>query len=291
MPMMRCALPSGGRGWKWGDSGKCYPDKALAIKQMLAIEHRTGTTKADRLEAELERLEKEFSSPSSPTSGVASYSLEGQKGKRRVRGSRKMRRLEAMLAVVAKAVPTDVAANRAATSPYNSKRTPTERQRSSGNYAKGHLKIAGIDIAIENPAGTVRRQGWPVLSSHYGYIKRTEGADGDQVDVFVRIGTPADYGMAVHVIDQVDPETESFDEHKIMLGWEEANAARAAYLRNFTPGWNGLGAISTVSMSHFKRWLRDGDTRRPFLGQSVPSRRDGAREDSALTPSTIGGLL
>ena len=67
---------------------------------------------------------------------------------------------------------------------------PTEAQIHSGNYKKHHLKLHGLDISIENPQGSIRRGTGPdgtpwesVLPAHYGYVKRTEGADGDHVAV------------------------------------------------------------------------------------------------------------
>lgn len=41
MPIMSCKLPEGGTGFKWGDSGKCYPSRAQAEKQAAAA-HANG---------------------------------------------------------------------------------------------------------------------------------------------------------------------------------------------------------------------------------------------------------
>jgi len=37
MPIKRCTLPSGKKGYKWGNSGKCYGAKKQAEQQMKAI--------------------------------------------------------------------------------------------------------------------------------------------------------------------------------------------------------------------------------------------------------------
>lgn len=66
---------------------------------------------------------------------------------------------------------TDAAAHEAATSPFNDHPEPTKAQKDAGNYPKGHLRIAGLGISIENPAGTHRRPEWPALPAHYGYIR------------------------------------------------------------------------------------------------------------------------
>ena len=37
MPIKRCTTDSGGSGWKYGDSGKCYRSRKDAIKQMIEL--------------------------------------------------------------------------------------------------------------------------------------------------------------------------------------------------------------------------------------------------------------
>ena len=141
---------------------------------------------------------------------------------------------------------------------------PTEAQKEAGNYKKGHLTLQGLDIALENPKGSTRSgidqdgKAWQSTMAHdYGYIKRTQGADGDHVDVF--IGDKPD-SETVYVVDQVDPKTGKFDEHKVMMGFADEQAARAGYLGNYEEGWKGLGAIKAMPVEDFKRWVTEGDT-------------------------------
>ncbi|MBV7438805.1 LPD38 domain-containing protein [Aeromonas sp. sif2416] len=148
---------------------------------------------------------------------------------------------------------------------------PTEAQKEAGNYKKGHLKLQGLEIALENPRGSIRsgtdRDGkaWQSTMVHdYGYIKRTLGADGDHVDVF--IGDQPDSEM-VYVVDQVDPSTGKFDEHKVMMGFADEQAARAGYLANYEQGWEGLGSIKAMPVEEFKRWVKRGDTTSPIANQ------------------------
>ncbi|WP_244464654.1 LPD38 domain-containing protein [Aeromonas piscicola] len=150
---------------------------------------------------------------------------------------------------------------------------PTEAQKEAGNYKKGHLKLQGLDIALENIKGSIRSgtdkdgKRWQSTMAHdYGYIKRTLGADGDHVDVF--IGDRPD-SEAVFVVDQVDPKTGKFDEHKVMMGFADEPAARAGYLANYETGWKGLGAIKTMSVEEFKRWVKMGDTISPIADQPM----------------------
>jgi predicted ABC-type ATPase len=174
----------------------------------------------------------------------------------------KMREVERGVAKLFKLL-TDRAAHQAATSYLNLKPQPTEAQRHAQNYQMGHVNISGLDITIENPAGSHRRPEWPELKSHYGYIRGTAGADGAHVDCFVRVGTPENYGGDVHVVNQVKTDG-SFDEHKAIIGHETAEGARQAYLENYERGWQGLGSMVTLPMEDFKAWLRDGDTKRPL---------------------------
>ncbi|MGS3142218.1 LPD38 domain-containing protein [Aeromonas sanarellii] len=145
---------------------------------------------------------------------------------------------------------------------------PTEAQKEAGNYKKGHLKLQGLDIALENPKGSTRSgtdqdgKAWQSTMAHdYGYIKRTLGADGDHVDVF--IGDQPD-SETVYVVDQVDPKTGKFDEHKVMMGFADEQAARDGYLANYEKGWKGLGAIKAMPVEEFKGWLKAEDTTKPI---------------------------
>jgi DNA topoisomerase IB len=208
---------------------------------------------------QLSALLKEYAAPSTATSGLAGYSLEGQ---RRAKRRRLAAALRMRLCVVKGDVTTDRAAHAAATSPLNLKPQPTEDQKTAGNYPKGHLRIGGLDVSIENPAGSHRRPEWPTLKSHYGYIRLTMGADGDHVDCFVRVGTPDDYAGPVHVVNQ--NVGGKFDEYKVMLGWERTDDARAAYLENYERGWTGLGSMVSLPMADFKAWLAEGDTTKPL---------------------------
>ena len=135
---------------------------------------------------------------------------------------------------------------------------PTEAQKEAGNYKKGHVKIDGYDVTIENPKGSVRRgtdasgkQWEQEMQNTYGYIRGTEGVDGDHIDVF--FSEDPSQGD-VFVVDQVNKDG-SFDEHKVMYGFPDIESARKAYLSNYEDGWQGLGAITPVSKEEFKKWI------------------------------------
>lgn len=135
---------------------------------------------------------------------------------------------------------------------------PTEAQKEAGNYKKGHIKINGFDVTIEQPDGSVRSgkdasgKKWSqVMNNTYGYIRGTEGVDGDHIDVF--LGPDMNSDM-VYVVDQVNTDG-SFDEHKVMMGFSSLEDARSAYLSNYEDGWQGLGNITGVALDEFKKWI------------------------------------
>jgi hypothetical protein len=138
---------------------------------------------------------------------------------------------------------------------------PSDEQKQAGNYRKGKVWIQGLEIAIENPAGSIRRgKNWQVtMANHYGYIKtHISEADGDHVDVFVG---PHPESEVVFIVDQNKrPTWTHFDEHKVMLGFTSEEKAKQAYLDNYSPGWQGFAAITSMTMPQFKEWLEKGST-------------------------------
>lgn len=135
---------------------------------------------------------------------------------------------------------------------------PSEAQKEAGNYKKGHVKINGFDVSIEQPAGSVRsgkdasgKEWSQVMNNTYGYIRGTESVDGDHIDVF--LGPDMNSDM-VYVVDQVNTDG-SFDEHKVMMGFSSLEDARSAYLSNYEEGWQGLGNITGVALDEFKKWI------------------------------------
>ena len=135
---------------------------------------------------------------------------------------------------------------------------PTEAQKEAGNYKKGHIKVDGMNITIEQPKGSIRRgkdasgKEWESeMHNTYGYIRGTEGVDGDHIDIFLS-DNPNEGN--VFVVDQVNKDG-SFDEHKVMYGFADKESARQAYLSNYEDGWQGLGNITEVSKEEFKKWI------------------------------------
>jgi hypothetical protein len=158
---------------------------------------------------------------------------------------------------------------------------PTEGQKEAGNYRKVHIRYHGLDIAIENPKGSVRRGRDPQgrewsneLPAHYGYIKRTEGADGDQIDVYIG-DSPEPGNTRVFVIDQRDPDTGKFDEHKLILGARSREEAIDIYERAFDDGsaMDRAGGIAETDIESIRQWLKGGDLTGPIT-QGMAARRE-----------------
>lgn len=166
--------------------------------------------------------------------------------------------------------PLDRAAHEAATSPNNDLPAPTPAQIEAGNYKKGKVRLHGLEIAIENPRGSERSgrrsdgSEWRhTMSDHYGYIKRTTGADGEQVDVYLG---PQEQSDQVFVVDQLNQQDGSFDEHKVMIGYPDQESAVSAYRENFDADWK-VGSVVAMPVDQFKGWLKGGDLVRPAAEQ------------------------
>ena len=140
--------------------------------------------------------------------------------------------------------------------------SPTPAQREAGNYRKKHIRIQGMGISIENKKGTRRKPDWPKLHCDYGYIKRTMGADGDHVDVFVG---PSPGSEIVYIIDQVD-KNGRFDEHKAMVGFTSKQQAVEAYKKCYTPSWK-VGRVTAMTVGQFKLWLDKGNQKESISKQ------------------------
>lgn len=135
---------------------------------------------------------------------------------------------------------------------------PTDAQKEAGNYKKGHIKVDGLNITIEQPKGSIRRgtdangkQWESEMHNTYGYIRGTESVDGDHIDIFLS-DNPTEGN--VFVVDQINKDG-SFDEHKVMYGFPDMESAKRAYLSNYEEGWQGLGNITEVSKEDFKAWI------------------------------------
>lgn len=175
---------------------------------------------------------------------------------------------------------------------------PTEAQKKAGNYKKGHLSFGGYDYTVETPKGVTRsgkdEQGKPwsvTMHDTYGYILGKIGVDGDHIDMFINDAADLDtFDGNVYVVDQVNPETGEFDEHKVMYGYPSEEAATEAYLANYSKGWKGLGKVTSVAKSTFDKWLESSDRKtKPFAEYAMVQKEQAKfdRDVKEVKPSEM----
>ncbi len=175
---------------------------------------------------------------------------------------------------------------------------PTEAQKKAGNYKKGHLSFGGYDYTVETPKGVTRsgkdEQGKPwsvTMHDTYGYILGKIGVDGDHIDMFINDAADLDtFDGNVYVVDQVNPETGEFDEHKVMFGYPSEEAATEAYLANYSKGWKGLGKVTDVPKATFDKWLESSDRKtKPFAEYAMVQKEQAKfdRDVKEVKPSEM----
>ena len=176
--------------------------------------------------------------------------------------------------------PSVQASVQAASAEVNTEPTPAQAE--AGNYKKGHVTIGDFDITIENPAGSIRKgvdadgKEWQTtMANAYGYIKGTESVDGDHIDVFLHSDMDQWNGRKVFVVDQTNRDG-SFDEHKVMLGFNDKDEAMTAYLANYDKTWAdthpGL-RISETNIEDFNKWVQSSHRKtKPFADYTTVSK-------------------
>lgn len=152
---------------------------------------------------------------------------------------------------------------------------PTDAQKEAGNYAKECISFQGLPVSIENKRGSIRSgtdakgKRWEArLPADYGYVRGTEGADGDHVDCFVG---PDKNSPLVVVVDQHDHRSKQFDEHKLILGTRSEREAIKLYCDAFSDGRgvDRIGHIQSMSIDALKHWLKNGRTKRPAKNAAI----------------------
>lgn len=140
--------------------------------------------------------------------------------------------------------------------------------------AVGHLmRLHGLHVVVENPKGSLRRgvaadtgQAWETqLPEDYGYLRRSLGADGDEVDCFVG---PDPAAEKAYVVDQKRLDTGGFDEHKVLLGFPDRDAALTCYRAAYSDGraQERIGSVAEMNMPQLQSWLRGADLTKPASG-------------------------
>lgn len=175
--------------------------------------------------------------------------------------------------------------------------SPTEAQKKAGNYKMGHVKVGAFDVTIENPKGSERSgtdangKKWSVkMKNTYGYIRGTEGVDGDHIDVFLAEDMDKWDGKYVFVVDQYNPDG-TFDEHKVMLGFNSMEEARSAYLSNYEKGWeNGRRiVVARIKTDDFQKWVDSSHRKtKPFAHYVIAGAADVSDNEKKPSASKKG---
>ncbi|MBO9431612.1 hypothetical protein [Sulfitobacter sp. R18_1] len=146
---------------------------------------------------------------------------------------------------------------------------PSTAQAEAGNYRKGRFKWNGLELVIETAKGGERRgigsdgKEWSVqMPAHYGDVKLTTGADGDPLDFYM--GDHPESDIAV-IVNQVDIQDGSFDEHKLVLGAIDEDEALKIYEDGFSDGKGSdrIGSFTTMNVAALKEWIASADMSKP----------------------------
>ena len=184
----------------------------------------------------------------------------------------------------------DTLASKIAQAEAETDQNPTEAQKEAGNYKKGHVRIGQFNITVENPKGSVRRgtdkNGNPwktTMHNTYGYIRGTKGVDGDHIDVFLTDDIDGWNGRRVYIVDQYN-EDGTFDEHKVMLGFNDEDDARNAYFANYSDDWADKRKIvmTSTNLEDFEKWIDSSHRKtKPF----AEYRSVNAEQSKSISPA------
>ena len=251
---------------------------------------QSGTQTSSSMNAPASHIVSETSEPTNSSTDVDS-NLNGKSDDTATRQSsdvsvRKYRN---------KSSVTQTIGEKVAQAEAETEQNPTEAQKEAGNYKKGHVRIGQFDITVENPKGSVRRgtdangKAWEqTMRNTYGYIRGTEGVDGDHIDVFMTNNIDSWNGRRVYIVDQYN-EDGTFDEHKVMLGFNDEADAQDAYLSNYEKGWSFKHklVLSSVNLPDFEKWINSSHRKtKPFAEYiSVNSNEAHAMSGFDITPA------
>lgn len=144
------------------------------------------------------------------------------------------------------------------------------------------IKVSGMMCVIENPRNSIRSGSsvdgaWSIkIPHHYGFIRGTMGADGDEVDCFIG---PNLKSQRVFVINQNDVNSGDFDEHKCMIGFNNAAEAKQAYEQSYSQGFNGFGNMVEMAMPAFKSWVLSSSNENPLDQEAIGAETQNAPQE------------
>jgi hypothetical protein len=132
-----------------------------------------------------------------------------------------------------------------------------EASTTAETYSTAHPEFEGLILSFKPGDDRHGRK----MTHYYGEIAGTEDADNMPVDVVLN----KDYESApwlspIFIVNQKDPETGEFRQHKVMAGFKSAAAAKQGYIDE----WGGTGFDSAHKVEDLKDWLKRGNTKKPY---------------------------
>ena len=162
---------------------------------------------------------------------------------------------------------------------------------------KLHYKTTfqNLPISIENRKGSVRKgvdddgSEWKTkMKVPYGYIRGTEGPDGDGVDVFVG---PNEDAACAYIIHCNDPESGEFDEDKVMLGFDSSKKAKEVFLQHYDDP-KFFGGIDEIPMWKFsdKVFIKKHTVKKLVAScrESIPGHVGATGLDQSMKKAILG---
>ena len=151
---------------------------------------------------------------------------------------------------------------------------PTPAQAEAGNYAKRKVQWHGLTISIENEAGSMRRGvsrtgvAWETRVPYpYGYVNRTMGVDGDEVDIYM--GPTVDAPMVYVVHQRCYGDWDRWDEDKVMADFDCEESARQAFLACYDDP-RFLGDVTAMPVAEFVAKVR-ATAKEPAMIKGLPT--------------------
>lgn len=148
------------------------------------------------------------------------------------------------------------------------------------------IDFHGLPVSIDRPVGHVqngidaRGKAWKrIYHVDYGYVPSTQGGDGEGIDVYT--GLDKDVKSA-HWILQKKLDG-SFDEYKVMLGFEDPDMAKGMYLAHTPKKYFGGVASTSIQMMKALLGLHPQETLKALVSFVV----DGEPVDLEPEPETV----
>lgn len=128
-------------------------------------------------------------------------------------------------------------------------------EKKANDPVKKTVDVNGIKIKIEWPIGSTRTYENDTITtkmrSDYGYLPKSTGDDGEEIDVYVG---PNHSSKKVFVVQQLKKGTQEPDEEKYMLGYDSSEEAKKSYLDHMPDEF--FGSIKEISWDEFAKMVK-----------------------------------